>query len=306
MATTLSKNGIATLNYLEGCPLKAYRDVAGVITIGAGLTAASGVIKPKMGMTITQAEADRLLQDALDRNYIPTVIKIMGSNQPQNVIDGAVSFHFNTGGIARASWVSDFKRGNYASARTKINLWRKAAGKVIKGLVKRREIEADMIILGKYPAAIKSAPLKPDYQYASLIIAISAEELKSIQKDFESLGYAVTAGNGFHLDAIKKFQRDNDLNVDGVIGKATLSTLQRQIDARSKTKATTVTTLASGAVGTGSDALGGFDGWTTMIGFSIATIGIIYAVYIAWSYRDVIASKLYPYMPQFSAWLRGY
>ena len=49
----LSDKGLAFLETHEGVVLKAYRDPVGVWTIGAGLTAASGVVKPKAGMVIT-------------------------------------------------------------------------------------------------------------------------------------------------------------------------------------------------------------------------------------------------------------
>lgn len=42
-----SPEGLAFLERHEGVVLRAYRDVVGVWTIGAGLTAASGVVKPQ-------------------------------------------------------------------------------------------------------------------------------------------------------------------------------------------------------------------------------------------------------------------
>lgn len=302
MATTMSQKGVAALNYLEGCPLKAYRDVAGVWTIGAGLTAACGVIVPKAGMVITQAQADRLLKEALESKYIPAVLKRMGRNQSQHVIDGAVSFHFNTGAIAKASWVAQFLRGNFAGAREKLRLWRKAGGKVVPGLVKRREIEADMIINGLYPTAPK---ILIGGAYARIAIPLSAADINKIQSDFESLGYAVKAGNDFHLDAIEKFQRDNNLKVDGVIGKATLAMLQRQIDARAKTKGGVVATVGSGTAGLGGDAFSGLDGWATMVGFSVTLISIAYMCWLAWVYRDVVAQKIERFAPRLAEKLRS-
>lgn len=306
MATTLSQKGITTLNFLEGCPLKAYRDVGGVWTIGAGLTAASGVIRPKMGMTITQAEADRLLQAALDQKYIPSVLKVMGASCKQNVVDGAVSFHYNTGAISKASWVAKFKRGDFAGTRVALRLWRKTKGHIVKGLERRREIEADMIILAKYPPEI-SAPKPTDtlYNYARVVLPLSASDIVAIQNDFERLGYAVKAGNNFHRDAIEKFQRDNNLKIDGIIGKATLATLQRQVDARKKTKVGATAAFATAAAGTGDATLAGIDSWGSWVGYGAALIAVAYCGYLAWTYRDVIASKIEPVAPRLANWLRS-
>ncbi|HEV7286699.1 MAG TPA: lysozyme, partial [Kaistia sp.] len=92
--------GLEQLVAEEGEVLRAYRDVAGVWTIGVGLTAASGVVKPKAGMVITRAESRRLLAAALARRYEPAVAAAM-PGAPAHAFDGAVSFHFNTGAIAR-------------------------------------------------------------------------------------------------------------------------------------------------------------------------------------------------------------
>lgn len=304
MAITMSQKGIATLNYLEGCPLKAYRDAAGVWTIGAGLTDACGLIIPKAGMTITQEQADDLLKEALKSKYIPAVLKRMGRNQRQHVIDGAVSFHFNTGAINKASWVADFLRGNFAGAREKLRLWKKAGGKVLPGLIRRREIEADMIINGIYPSVIKD--ISESSAYARIVVPVSVADVKKIQTDFESLGYAVKAGNKFQLDAVKQFQRDNDLKIDGVIGKATLAMLQRQLDARNKTKGSMAITVGSGAAGLGGDILSGLSDWSTMIGFSVMLLGLIYLGWLAWHYRDVVASKISRFSPGFATKLRSF
>lgn len=307
MATTLSEKGIATLNLLEGCPLKAYRDVGGVWTIGAGLTAASGVIRPKMGMTITQAEADRLLQAALDQKYIPSVLKVMGASCKQNVVDGAVSFHYNTGAISKASWVAKFKRGDFAATRAALRLWRKTKGHIVKGLERRREIEADMIILAKYPPEIAiTKPVDSSFSnYACIVLPLSASDIVAIQSDFEKLGYAVKAGNNFHRDAIEKFQRDNNLKVDGKIGKATLATLQRQVDARKKTKVGGAAAFAAAAAGTGDATYSGIDQWGAVVGFGATLIAIAYCGWLAWTYRDVIASKIEPVAPRLANWLRS-
>jgi lysozyme len=71
---------------------------------------------------------------------------------PRDVFDGAVSFDFNTGAIHRASWVSKFKDGRFREAEASLKLWCKAGGRIVKGLVRRRADEADLIFRGKYGA----------------------------------------------------------------------------------------------------------------------------------------------------------
>jgi len=101
-----SENGIAFIQRHEGVVLRAYRDPVGVWTIGAGLTKKSGVVDPSPGMAITREQADDLLARALRLNCEPAVARAMPRAKPHE-FDAGVSFHFNTGAIARASWVTE-------------------------------------------------------------------------------------------------------------------------------------------------------------------------------------------------------
>lgn len=53
----ISSNGLAVIKYFESCRLAAYRDSAGIPTIGWGHTGPD----VRLGMTINQARADELL-----------------------------------------------------------------------------------------------------------------------------------------------------------------------------------------------------------------------------------------------------
>src|SRR5690606_7609732 len=121
---TISDRGDAALVAEEGDVLRAYRCPAGVWTIGAGLTAASGVVKPKANMTITRDESRRLRRLALARNYEPRVVKALPTDK-QNVFDGGVLFDWNTGAIHRASWVALYQAGAVQKARQSFLSWTK-------------------------------------------------------------------------------------------------------------------------------------------------------------------------------------
>jgi len=62
-----SDKGRAFIAAHEGIVTRAYRDVAGVWTIGVGHTAAAGPPAPKAGMTISRAEALAILAADLPR-----------------------------------------------------------------------------------------------------------------------------------------------------------------------------------------------------------------------------------------------
>lgn len=91
-------------------------------------------------MVITKDEASRLLGEALTRNYEPAVRAALPGARQQD-FDGAVSFHFNTGAIGRASWVKAWAKRDWQKVQAKLALWNKGGGKVLPGLKRRRDEE---------------------------------------------------------------------------------------------------------------------------------------------------------------------
>ena len=289
-----SAQGVEFKKRHEGDVLKAYRCPAGVWTVGVGLTAASGVVKPHAGMKITAAESTRLLQLALRRNYEPAVKAAMPSAK-QHEFDAAVSFHFNTGAIARASWVKRWAERNWDATRTALLAWNKGGGRVLPGLTRRREEEYRMLRHGEYGrgAAVAAQP-----GHALLVVDLSHDEIMEAQRAFQKLGYNV-GGNpeGFDRMAIRAFQRDHDLTVDGIVGRATLSTLQRVMDSREKA-AVPAGVAAVGGADTTVQASAELDPALAWLGPALLVAGLIWGLWLAWSYRDAIAAAIAPRFPK--------
>lgn len=140
----ISQKGIDLIKKFEGCKLTAYRDSVGIPTIGVGHT--KGV---KMGMTITQAQADAYLREDL----IPCeqTLNKLGINFTQNAFDALCSWIFNLGSGAFNS--STMKRYIVAKKSDEditdqLIKWCNAGGKPLLGLKRRRVAEANMF-LGK-------------------------------------------------------------------------------------------------------------------------------------------------------------
>ena len=155
-----SPQGVAEIASHEGVVLSPYKDSVGVWTIGVGHAATSGKPPiPRAGMTITKEEAFRILASDLAEREA-TVSRILGP-VPQTVFDGAMSFHFNTGAITRASWVAAFKRGDMREARRRFMLYNKP-----REIIGRRTREADLIFEGKYrsgpPMPVEPVRPQPD------------------------------------------------------------------------------------------------------------------------------------------------
>lgn len=289
----------------EGVVLRAYRCPAGVWTIGAGLTSASGVVKVKPGMVITRAEARRLLQEALRRNYEPRV-KAQMPGAKQHEFDAGVLFDYNTGAIDRASWVKLWlKKAGRSAIWSKFSAWNKGGGKVLPGLVKRREREFAILIDGVYPGeAMHQGGIKPrpKDQFAVWGIRMSEGERTEALAAFARFGYAIDDQN-ISASVVRDFQRDHGLTEDAIIGRATLSTLQRRLNARDMaTPAVSAPAFAVTGTASGAFDVSGFV-WADQVALAGA---LLFTVWVAWRYRDVLAVKVQHRLPRLTRILRSF
>jgi lysozyme len=136
----LREKGTEILKYFEGCRLEAYQDSVGVWTIGYGHT--KGVLE---GMTITQEGAEQLLQTELEE-YEGYIEKYVTVPLTQNQFDALVCWVYNLGptNFKNSTLLKELNSGNYTAAGKEITRWNKAGGKVLAGLVRRREAEAKL------------------------------------------------------------------------------------------------------------------------------------------------------------------
>jgi lysozyme len=136
-----------TVNYeiikqFEGLRLEAYKCPADVWTIGYGHTN-----KVKQGDVITEGEADILL--ALDvQEAERAVSSYVDVDINQNQFDALVSFVYNlgAGNFKSSTLLKKLNQGDYLGAANEFHRWNKAGGKVLRGLVLRREAEANLFI----------------------------------------------------------------------------------------------------------------------------------------------------------------
>ena len=133
-----SKVLIEAIKGFESCHLKAYKCPAGVWTIGWGHT--KGV---KEGQAITQAQADSLLDGDL-LSFVTHVNKL-GLKLSQGQFDALVDFAYNcgTGNLDKSTLLRKVRvNAPLAEIQAEFRRWNKGGGKVLPGLVKRREWEA--------------------------------------------------------------------------------------------------------------------------------------------------------------------
>ena len=135
-----SQRGINLIKQFEGVRLTAYKCPAGVYTIGYGHT--RGVTR---GMKITEEEASAFL--AADLRNSEKAVERYDSiyHWNQNEFDALVSFTFNCGAANLRALLRNGRRNRSQIADT-LSLYRKAGGKVIKGLERRRAAEKALFL----------------------------------------------------------------------------------------------------------------------------------------------------------------
>jgi lysozyme len=139
----ISNNGLNLIKHFEGMELEAYKCPAGVWTIGYGH------IKTAVeGMTITEAEANEMLIEEMVEyeNYIINAVDV---DLTQNQFDAMVSWVYNlgSGNLRTSTLLKVLNSGDYAGVPEQMLRWNKAGGKVLEGLTRRRQAEADLFIL---------------------------------------------------------------------------------------------------------------------------------------------------------------
>jgi GH24 family phage-related lysozyme (muramidase) len=155
---TVSPAGVALIKHFEGCArlrtdglVEAYPDPgtgAEPWTIGWGATGPDhfngGLIGA--GTRWTQAQCDtRLAQDLV--RYAAEVAAAIGSAPTtQGQFDALVSFHYNTGAIARATLTRKHVAGDRDGAAHEFARWNRAGGRVLQGLVRRRAAEVELYL----------------------------------------------------------------------------------------------------------------------------------------------------------------
>lgn len=138
----LSPAGAEIIGNAEGCRREPYKCPSDVLTVGIGSTEYSGLpIEPKRIYTDLEI-AERW------KNDIQVAEKCVnqygnGRNLPQSVFDSATSITFNVGcGAMRKSTMFKYlNAGKYAQACNEFSRWTRASGRVLPGLVSRREKE---------------------------------------------------------------------------------------------------------------------------------------------------------------------
>lgn len=134
------------IKQFEGLKLQAYKDIAGIWTIGYGLTRYPDGTKVKQGDKITQQQAEAYFQETLQK-FAQGVEDSIKTKVNNNQFAALVSFAYNVG-------LNAFKEStllklvnenpNNPAIETQFMRWVNAGGRPVQGLVNRRRHEANL------------------------------------------------------------------------------------------------------------------------------------------------------------------
>lgn len=144
--TVVGGLSIVTVGGYEGLRLYSYQDVIGVWTYCYGETK-----NAKPGMKFTKAQCDHIFVERLEE--FETGMRACLA-KPDSIPDKpyvaflSLTYNIGTTGFCKSSIARKANAGDLRGACDALLLYNRAGGKVVKGLVKRRESERKMCMEG--------------------------------------------------------------------------------------------------------------------------------------------------------------
>ena len=189
----MTEEGFALIRHWEGFRGRAYRDAVGVWTIGFGHTSMAGAPEVSPGLEISRGDAEKILVrdvETFARGVASAVTVALSDNE----FSALVSFAYNVGpGNFRSSSVlKALNAGDRAAVPRRLQLWVKAGGRTLPGLVKRRAAEAALFLKTddetvRAPVEIPMA--KPAHRSTTIWAAVSLALLADLDQVARALGY---------------------------------------------------------------------------------------------------------------------
>lgn len=151
----LSPQGLDAIKFFEGLRLEAYKDSAGIPTIGYGTIRING--KPvTMGMKITEAQAEQYLLEDVEK-FVVAVNKAIKVPTTQSEFDALVieTYNIGIGAMQDSTFMKRHNAGNKVGCAEAMQWWNKVTvnGQKVtsKGLTNRRRMEAQIYLDAVYP-----------------------------------------------------------------------------------------------------------------------------------------------------------
>lgn len=144
----VSNNCINIVKKYEGFRSKPYKCPAGIWTIGYGSTFyINGEKVSRYDSEISETFASELLENVLN-DFAIKVDRLIKVSLNQNQFDALVSFTYNVGigAFSKSSLLKKLNAADLNGASKEFVRWNKANGKILNGLVNRRNDESKLFL----------------------------------------------------------------------------------------------------------------------------------------------------------------
>lgn len=141
MSRQINDAGKELIKNFEGCRLKAYKDIVGILTIGYGHTGND----VSEGLEIDSSAANDLLDKDLEK-FSDGVSDLLEVDTTDNQFAALVAFAYNVGlnALSGSTLLKKLNSGDTDGAAEQFARWNRAGGNAVEGLTRRREAEADL------------------------------------------------------------------------------------------------------------------------------------------------------------------
>lgn len=126
----------------EGCRLKAYYDDAGVLTCGWGATGPD--ITPST--VWTQEQADKRMIEDIERHYVGAQLLVPGLESHKMSAVGDFAYNLGLTRFQGSTLRRKILKKDFQGASQEFKKWVRAGGRILPGLVARRECERKLFI----------------------------------------------------------------------------------------------------------------------------------------------------------------
>lgn len=137
--------GLAIIGDAESCRNEPYYCPANVLTVGIGSTTGTIELRQYSNEEIAQRWVEDIKQAEACVNRFAN-----GFHLPQSVFEATVSITFNVGckKMQLSTMYKYLNHGEYLKACNQLPLWNRSNGKVLNGLVIRRQQELELCLSG--------------------------------------------------------------------------------------------------------------------------------------------------------------
>ena len=146
----INEAGLDIIKYYEGWSSRPYKCPAGIATIGYGSTWDINGEKVNMNhKKVTKEQGEALLLREL-RHVDHAIRKLVKAELTENMYSSLASIIYNigSGNFQRSTLRMKLNRGWYEAAADEFPKWRRAGGRILPGLVRRRKAEMGLFLNG--------------------------------------------------------------------------------------------------------------------------------------------------------------